>query len=175
MNDPRVIVLIVVIIVFLIMVFCDILILISLIRNKKIISRKEQGILSLITQQYDLDRTLAKILKANKIELPQELLVSLDLHDKENAKARSTLEFISFKKVINQVSSGLILLAETTPIANSPEISMIKKSMEEFSLNYRKEVVLYNQALFSYNYWVRFWMFRPISFILKFKTMDYIN
>lgn len=140
--------------------------------NKKIIKR-DNRIFSLLAQQYDLILILAKMIKEEGVELPNDLLISLNLHDQQ--KTFSTMERLNIKTAIYKTTNGLILVGETTTLKDNQNFLAIKSSLNSFNLDYRKEVVLYNQDVYAYNYWISFFLFRLLSKIFKIQKKEYIQ
>ncbi len=172
MNFPTIMLIVISIIVFLIIII-DIILAINIkLLNKKIMKR-DNVIFSLLAQQYDLILILAKMIKDEGVELPEDLLISLNLHEQQ--KALSTMERLNIKKSIHKTANGLILVGETTRLKDDQKFIVIRSSLNSFNLDYRKEVVLYNQDIYAYNYWINFLFFRVISKIFKMQKKEYIQ
>ncbi len=172
MDFPTII-LIIISSILIFIIFIDIVLAINIrILNKKILKR-DNRIFSLLAQQYDLILILAKMIKEEGVELPEDLLISLNLHEQQ--KTLSTMERLNIKTAIHKTANGLILVGETTHLKDDQNFIVIKSSLNSFNLDYRKEVVLYNQDIYAYNYWIHFLLFRLFSKIFRMQKKEYIQ
>lgn len=162
--------LIIILVIIGIIILVDITIIINICYLNKKINNRNNIIYSLMTQQYDLIVILADYLLKNNVNLPNDLIISLNLHEQE--KELSTMERFNIKNTINRISSGLLLVAETTSIKDEKDYLSLKHSLNSFNKDYRKEVVLFNQAVYAYNYWIKFIFFRPIAKLFKMNKKD---
>ena len=84
----------------------------------------------------------------------------------------STVERLKMKTIITDTAGALFLLLETSKISTPEEIDSLHRSMLEFNHRYRQEIVLYNQDIYAYNYWIHFWTFRLISLIFHWHKRE---
>ncbi len=151
-------------------IFFDVLIAFNLKRLNKKIKKRDNIIFSLLAQQYDLLVLLAKMIQEENVKLPEDLLFSLNLHD--NQKELSTIERFNIKTAIIKTANGLLLVAETTSLVNQEKFLALKNSLNTFTKDYRKEVVLLNQDIYAYNYWVDFFLFKLVAKIFKLEKKE---
>ena len=175
MSNELKIFIIVISCIFGIIFILDILIFINVVRLKKRIKRKEITINSLMAQHYDLTMLLGKLLIKNEIPFSDELMISLDLHEKKEMRMVSTVERLQMKTIMTKTVGALLLLADASEISDEKEYVELKHSMEEFHHQYRQETILYNQDIYAYNYWIRFWSFALIAFIFHMRKKEPIQ
>lgn len=167
--------LIVIICIFALFFIIDFCIFINVIHLKKRLKKREYTIDSLMAQHYDLLLLLEnKMVKAG-IELDDKLRTSLDLYEKKERKKLSAGERIKAKAIIDGYNDSLFLLLNNSQIAEDKEISLLMNSLDEFKTRYRQEIILYNQDVYAYNYWIRFWMFFLISLIFHMRKKEQIQ
>ena len=136
------------------------------------IKKKATLINSILAQQYDIVRLLADMITSTGVELKEELRLSLGLHHEKRVKNLSTEDIMNIKQVLLTTTSTLIQMGDETELKDKKKYEVIKESLLEFSKNYRKEIVLYNQKIGNHNYWIKFLLFRPISKIFRLKRYN---
>lgn len=162
-------ILLIIVLIYLIIVFCIGIYLIGLHQG---IKKKSTLINSILAQQYDLVHLLSDMIISEGITLSDELKLSLGLHHEKRVKSFSTMEIMNIKFLLTSTTSKLIQIADDSELKEKKKYEVIKESLQEFSKNYRKEIVLYNQKIANHNYWIKFLLFRPVSKIFRLKRYD---
>ena len=116
-----------------------ILIFIYLCVNSIRIRLKGTVINSILAQQYDLIRLLRIMIEEEKIELPNDVYVYFELHNKEKMKKKDAHELMEIKSSLSEIANRLIIIADSTSLVNTKKYEAIKQSLNEFSSSYRKE------------------------------------
>ena len=160
---------------FALFLIIDTVIFIYVLRLKKSIKKRSITINSLMAQQYDLVTLLGKKMLDLGIELPENLLVSLDLHEKKEMNKLSTSERIKMKTLITDCGGALLLLLNTSSDVDLKSLNSIVNSMDEFNHRYRQETILYNQDIYAYNYWVHFWTFYLVALVFNLRKREPIQ
>ncbi len=156
-----------------IIILNNVFIVIYLIKKGKKIKNREHELYSMIAQQHDITNLLIKMLLEKGVAVPQELRLNYDVHT-ENKKM-STIEQYNLKVSILKILNHLIIIGDNSILKDDEKYKSLKFSLDDFNLKYRKEVVLLNQDIYAYNYWVCFFFFRPISFIFHLKKKEFIQ
>lgn len=156
-----------------VIILIDIIIAIYIAKKIKKINRKNNEIYSIMTQQYDLIKLLGKMIIDQGIHLPDDLIINFNMHESE--KELSTMERLNIKTSILKMSNGLILVAETTSLKDDEKFISLKTSLESFNRDYRKKLVLINQDISNYNYWINFLFFKLFAKLFHLRKKDYLQ
>ena len=147
-------------IVVLLYFLCWFAIFLYLLVNSTRMKLKERVINSILAQQYDLIRLLRISIEEEKIELPEDVYVRMELHHKRKMEKKNATELMEIKESLSAISSKLMIIADGSSLKDTKKYEALKESLNEFSANYRKETILYNQMLNGHNYWTNFFAFK---------------
>lgn len=165
----------IIIVVSIYVIFCLIIGFVIL-STSKAINNKEHAINVLMAQKYDLMVSLGKYMEENGVVLPDNIKEALNLenHDglHDDLKVINTYERLSVKTLLMKTVDTIFYIAEKNGLGSSTKYRTIKKTIDDIDIQHRKEIALYNSLVFGYNYWIRFFIFRPISFIFRIKKKE---
>lgn len=156
------------------LVLFDITLTIIIFSLKKRFTNRIKTVDVLTAQKCDLLVALAKQLRRNDIELPEQLTINLDLNADYNLKYVTTSERLSIKALFASSETIIFDLIEKLG-QNDDEIVKLKANVDETTSQLRRETAAYNNDVAGYNYWRRFIVYRPVAFILRLKEAEYIK
>lgn len=139
---------------------------------KRRIKRKKHAINVICAQKYDLLVSLCELMKENGIELPNSISETIVLSDHRNLQIINTEERMSLKALLTKTFIVLFDLAESKGLEQSNRYITIKNSVEDADDHYRKEVLLFNNEVKGYNYWIKSLLYRPIRWLFKLKDIE---
>lgn len=148
---------------------CWFVIFIYLLVNSARMKLKERVINSILAQQYDLIRLLRISFEEENIELPEDVYIRIELHHKRKMEKKTATELMEIKESLSAIASKLIIIADGSSLKDTKKYEALKESLNEFSANYRKETILYNQMLYGHNYWTKFVAFKFFFKLFGFK------
>ncbi len=167
-------ILITILVIIALLVLFDIIIAIIIFSLKKRVNKKMSTIDVLTAQKYDLLISSVRHLKKIDVEIPEKLNIVLELNADYNLKYVTTTERLSLKALLYRAETIFLDIVDSKQIKNE-EIIKIKDNINETNLQLRKETASYNADVGGYNYWINFFVFRPIAFILKMKPYEYLE
>lgn len=138
----------------------------------KDIKRKEQSINIVMAQKYDLLIALGNLMVEKGIELPKNISETLNLKNHEKLKVYNTMERLSIKTLLTKTVDTMFYIAETNKIGEDIKYLVLKKSIQDIDVHHRKSIASYNSQVVAYNYWIKTWLFRPVSLILRLKEKE---
>lgn len=143
---------------------------INILYLKHKINKRKYMVYSNIIQQYDIGEVVLKILSDKKNIA--ERFENIELLRKNRTIESKIIQDHKNNMVIR--NNNILNLAKQLNVEND-KISLLQVSLEEFNKEYRKQIVLINQDISSYNYWIKFFPYRIISFLFRIKKIDNIN
>lgn len=138
----------------------------------KDIKRKEQSINIVMAQKYDLLIALGNLMVEKGIELSKNISETLNLKNHEKLKVYNTMERLSIKTLLTKTVDTMFYIAETNKIGEDIKYLSLKKSIQDIDVHHRKSIASYNSQVVAYNYWIKTWLFRPVSLILRLKEKE---
>lgn len=138
----------------------------------KDIKRKEQSINIVMAQKYDLLIALGNLMVEKGIELSKNISETLNLKNHEKLKVYNTMERLSIKTLLTKTVDTMFYIAETNKIGEDIKYLVLKKSIQDIDVHHRKSIASYNSQVVAYNYWIKTWLFRPVSLILRLKEKE---
>ena len=145
-------------------------------KHNERIEKRNHRMNMLLMQKYDILLLIAKIFKKYKLEIPSEFEEELSPKMDESLKKLTLTERLTVKAYLMKASQNLLYFAEANEnVKNDTEFKILKKSLLEIDINHRKAIALYNADALGFNYWIHFPLFRPISFIMKFKDKEIVS
>ena len=138
----------------------------------KDIKRKEQSINIVMAQKYDLLIALGNLMVEKGIELPKNISETLNLKNHEKLKVYNTMKRLSIKTLLTKTVDTMFYIAETNKIGEDIKYLILKKSIQDIDVHHRKSIASYNSQVVAYNYWIKTWLFRPVSLILRLKEKE---
>ncbi len=144
--------------------------------TSKAINNKEHAINVLMAQKFDLLVSLGMYMEENGVILPDNIKEALniqahdDLHN--DLKIINTYERLSVKTLLMKTVDTLFYIAETNGLGKSTKYRTIKTTINDIDIQHRKEIAIYNSLVFGYNYWIRFFIFKPIAVIFRIKKKE---
>ncbi len=139
------------------------------------IKRNRMSINIILAQKYDVAGVLAKFLLNNQVELPEEIINEFNLMGKSNFSYFNTFERKSIGTRINEIINELTTLSKDNKFEDNPRYQTLKNSIEDVEKQYKHVILVYNNKVGDYNYWIRFIPFRLVSKIFNIKTKKTIN
>ena len=139
--------------------------------NKKII-RKEKAINVIMAEKYDLIISLGTLMDNEGINLPQSIKNTLNLKNHENLKVYNTMERLSIKTLLMKTVDTMFFISEEQGLYDIERYRTLKSAIEDIDIHHRKDIARYNSQVVAYNYWIKCWLFRPISKIFKLKEKE---
>lgn len=118
----------------------------------------------------EIYRKLFPLLIQKGIDIPDKLLdmlVNIKAHDFKDPYSKRTHEVKESLILIEQSISSLIL---KNKLNIDEEYLLFKSGIDEAEKNIRGSIILYNNDVIGYNYWVRFLPFRYLFLLFKIKT-----
>ena len=138
----------------------------------KDIKRKEQSINIVMAQKYDLLIALGNLMVEKGIELSKNISETLNLKNHEKLKVYNTMKRLSIKTLLTKTVDTMFYIAETNKIGEDIKYLILKKSIQDIDVHHRKSIASYNSQVVAYNYWIKTWLFRPVSLILRLKEKE---
>ena len=138
----------------------------------KDINKKHKAIVVLYAEKYDLVISLNKLMLKNDIKVPHSIKDTINVKNHEGLKVYNTMERVSIKKLLTKTVDTMLFIAEECGLKDNEDYLIIKNSIEDIDMNFRKTSASYNSQVTAYNYWIRMWIFRPISLLLKLKKKE---
>ena len=136
------------------------------------IKRKKHSINVICAQKYDLLVSLCELMKENGIELPETISETIVMSGNNNLKIINTEERMSLKSLLTKTFTMLFEISESKGLDKSNRYITIKNSVEDADEHYRKEVMLFNNEVKGYNYWIKSLLYRPIKWIFRLKEIE---
>ncbi len=145
-------------------------------KHSERIEKRNHNMNILLMQKFDILVLIAKLFKKYKLNIPSEFEEELSPKMDESLKTLTLTERLTVKAYLMKASQNLLYFAEANEnIKNDADFQILKKSLLEIDVNYRKAIALYNADALGFNYWIHFPLFRPISFIMKFKDKEIVS
>lgn len=140
------------------------------------VEKRNHNMNILLMQKYDILILIAKIFKKYNLEIPSEFEEELSPKMDESLKKLTLTERLTVKAYLMKASQTLLYFAESNEnVKNDTEFKILKKSLLEIDVNYRKAIALYNADALGFNYWIHFPLLRPVSFIMRFKDKEIVS
>ena len=147
---------------------------ILLVLNKRI-KRGRDGINITLAQKYDVSVVLAKLLLDSNVELSDEIKEVLNLNNKPNFKLCNTLERKRYGLQLNQIIDELIQISSNVEVEDHKRLLTLKNAMIDLDKRYKHRILIYNNKVWTYNYWLHFLPFSLISKLFKLKEKKEIT
>jgi hypothetical protein len=155
-----------------ILLIIDIIIFVLVNSIIRYIASKEQAINILMAQKFDLLVTLGKYMEQNDISIPETIKNSLNIGSYDRLKTLNTMERLNIKTLLNKTVNNIFFIAENNGLSENARYLTLKNSINEIDDHYRKNVALYNSQVMAYNYWIKFFIFRPIALICRYRKKE---
>ena len=140
------------------------------------VEKRNHNVNILLAQKYDILILIAKIFKKYNLEIPSEFEEELSPKMEDSLKKLTLTEILTVKAYLMKASQNLLYFAEANKnIKDDTEFMILRKSLLEIDVNYRKAIALYNADALGFNYWIHFPLFRPVSVIMRFKDKEILS
>ena len=116
--------------------------------------------------------SLCELMKENGIELPETISETIVMSGNNNLKIINTEERMSLKSLLTKTFTILFEISESKELDKSNRYITIKNSVEDADEHYRKEVMLFNNEVKGYNYWIKSLLYRPIKWLFRLKEIE---
>ena len=132
---------------------------------KKIFIKHDKGITVLLTTKYDLIKRLIDALNSIHISVEFKYIKMLQDINIQSFSNKTSKETIQYKNDLNMIKENLFSLIRNHEVASKhKEIAKFKNDLHELELNYRSLVIMFNNDVLGYNYWIKF---LPTRYIWK--------
>lgn len=159
---------------FILIVYSTLCIFIGLVVRsiRKSLEQKEHAINVLTAQKYDLLVRLGNFMEDNNAHLPSEIREVLNISTHDNLKTINTTERLTIKTVLFSTVSTMFYIAESNGLGDNHKYVTLHNSIIEIDEQHRKDITIYNSQALAYNYWIQFFLFKPIAWMLRMKKKD---
>ena len=155
--------------IYLLIVFIIGMVIHSLIKD---ILRKEKAINVKMAEKYDLIISLGTLMDEYGIEIPNNIRNTLNLKNHDNLKVYNTMERLSIKTLLMKTVDTMFFISEEQGLYEIERYRILKSAIEDIDIHHRKDIARYNSQVVAYNYWIKCWLFRPMSKILNLKEKE---
>lgn len=138
----------------------------------KDIKRKEKALQISMAQKYDLIISLGDLMTINKIRLPNYVKSAISYKKRDGLKDYITSERLSIKTLLTKTVDTLFYIAEDNGLLENEKYQTLKKFIVDIDIRNRKDIASYNSQIIAYNYWIRTWLFKPISKLFRLKKKE---
>lgn len=138
----------------------------------KNIKQKEHAINVLTAQKYDLLVALGNYMEENDVHLPDEFKDALNINGYDELKTINTIQRLNIKTVLFNIVSTMFYIAESNGLGNNQRYITLNHSILEIDEQHRKNITIYNSQVLAYNYWIQFFIFKPIAYIFRLKKKE---
>ncbi len=139
---------------------------------KKDIIRKEKAINVIMAEKYDLIISLGNLMIQHGIDVPTSISNTLNLKKHENLKVYNTIERLSIKTLLMKTVDMMFFISEEQGLYQNERYRVLKSAIEDIDIHHRKDIARYNSQVVAYNYWIKCWVFKPISYVFKLKEKE---
>ena len=157
------------VVIYLLIIFLIGMVLHSLIKD---ILRREKAINVIMAEKYDLIVSLGVLMDECGVDIPNSIRNTLNLKNHDNLKVYNTMERLSIKTLLMKTVDTMFFISEQQGLYEIERYRSLKAAIENIDVHHRKDIARYNSQVVSYNYWIKCWLFRPISKILKLKEKE---
>ena len=169
MPDELIIIICSVIGLYILIVFIIGMIIRSL--NKDII-RREMAINVIMAEKFDLIISLGDLMEEQGVKIPSIIRNTLKLNKHDELKNYNTMERLSIKTLLMKTVDTMFFILEEQGLYDIERYRTLKSAIEDIDIHHRKDIARYNSQVVAYNYWIKCWLFRPISKIIKLKEKE---
>ena len=169
MPDELIIIICSVIGLYILIVFIIGMIIRSL--NKDII-RREMAINVIMAEKFDLIISLGDLMEEQGVNIPSIIRNTLKSNKHDELKNYNTMERLSIKTLLMKTVDTMFFILEEQGLYDIERYRTLKSAIEDIDIHHRKDIARYNSQVVAYNYWIKCWLFRPISKIIKLKEKE---
>ena len=125
-----------------------------------------------MAEKYDLIISLGTLMDEYGIEIPNNIRNTLNLKNHDNLKVYNTMERLSIKTLLMKTVDTMFFISEEQGLYEIERYRILKSAIEDIDIHHRKDIARYNSQVVAYNYWIKCWLFRPMSKILNLKEKE---
>ena len=138
----------------------------------KDIVKREKSINVIMAEKYDLIISLGELMDECGVDIPNNIRNTLHLKNHDNLKVYNTMERLSIKTLLMKTVDTMFFILEEQGLYDIERYRTLKSAIEDIDIHHRKDIARYNSQVVAYNYWIKCWLFRPISKIFKLKEKE---